>query len=134
MSKYEVIIIGGGPGGLTAGLYTSRAGLKTLLIERGIIGGQIVNAQQVENYPGFPDGISGFELTSLMHKQATKYGLETETSNVTGLRSEQVFTVLTTNGDFDAEAIIIAAGAEYQKLGISGEERFLGHGISYCAT
>jgi len=134
MSKYEVIVIGGGPGGLTAGLYTSRAGLKTLLIERGIIGGQIVNAQQVENYPGFPDGISGFELTSLMHKQATKYGLETITANVTGLKSGQVFTVLTTNGDFEAEAIIIAAGSEYQKLGISGEERFLGRGISYCAT
>ena len=134
MIKYEVIIIGGGPGGLTAGLYTSRAGLRTLLIERGIIGGQIVNAQQVENYPGFPDGISGFELTSLMHKQATKYGLESITSNVTGLESGQVFTVHTDDDDYEAEAIIIAAGSEYQKLGISGEERFLGRGISYCAT
>jgi len=73
MSKYEVIIIGGGPGGLTAGLYTSRAGLKTLLVERGILGGQIVNAQRVDNYPGFPDGISGAELASLMQQQAIKY-------------------------------------------------------------
>ena len=77
MAGYEVVIIGGGPAGLSAGLYTSRAGLKSLLVERAIFGGQIVNARLVENYPGFPEGISGFDLGALMHQQSTKYGLET---------------------------------------------------------
>jgi len=134
MSKYEVIIIGGGPGGLTAGLYTSRAGLKTLLVERGVFGGQIVNAQRVDNYPGFPDGISGFELASLMHQQAIKYGLETITAEATGLKSGHTYGVLTNEGNFEAGAIIIAAGSQYVKLGVAGEEKLLGHGVSYCAT
>lgn len=134
MTKYEVIIIGGGPGGLTAGLYTSRAGLKTLLLELGIFGGQIVNAQQVENYPGFPEGISGFELGALMSQQATKYGMETITAEVTGLEAGQTYTVITTDGNFEADTIIIAAGARYQKLGLTDEKRLLGRGVSYCAT
>jgi len=134
MTKYEVIIIGGGPAGLTAGLYTSRAGLKSLLVERGIVGGQIVNATLVENYPGFPQGISGAELGSLMHQQAVKYGLELVNAEVTGVVQGQPYIISTTEGDFEAIAIIIAAGSEYRKLGVSGEERLVGHGISYCAT
>ena len=134
MVKYEVIIIGGGPAGLTAGLYASRAGLKSLLMERGIVGGQIVNATLVENYPGFPQGISGAELGSLMHQQAVKYGLEVVTSEVTGITSRESYSIATTDGDFKAVAIIIAAGSEYRKLGIPGEERLVGHGVSYCAT
>ena len=134
MTRYEAIIIGGGPGGLTAGLYTSRGGLKALLVERGIFGGQIVNARQVENYPGFPEGISGFELGALMHQQATKYGLETITAEVTGLRAGQNYSIVTTDGNFEAEAIIIAAGSSYHKLGVAGEEKLLGRGVSYCAT
>jgi len=134
MVKYEVIIIGGGPAGLTAGLYASRAGLKSLLVERGIVGGQIVNATLVENYPGFPQGISGAELGSLMHQQAVKYGLEVVTSEVTGITSRESYSIATTDGDFKAVAIIIAAGSEYRKLGIPGEERLVGHGVSYCAT
>ena len=134
MTRYEAIIIGGGPGGLTAGLYTSRGGLKALLVERGIFGGQIVNARQVENYPGFPEGISGFELGALMHQQATKYGLETITAEVTGLRAGQNYSIVTTDGNFEAEAIIIAAGSSYHKLGVAGEDKLLGRGVSYCAT
>ncbi len=134
MPRYEAIIIGGGPAGLTAGLYTSRAGLKSLLIERGVFGGQIVNAPLIENYPGFPDGISGADLGSLMHQQATKYGLETVTAEVTGVKSGKPYQVVTTEGSFEAGAIIIAAGSEYRKLGIPGEEKLLGHGVSYCAT
>ena len=134
LTKYEVIIIGGGPGGLTAGLYASRAGLKTLLLERGIFGGQIVNAQRVDNYPGFPQGISGAELGLLMQQQATKYGLETITAEVTGLKPGQAYSVFTTDGNFETEAIIIAAGSEYVKLGVAGEEKLLGRGVSYCAT
>jgi thioredoxin reductase (NADPH) len=134
MTKYEVIIIGGGPAGLTAGLYTSRVGLKSLLMERGIVGGQIINATLVENYPGFPQGISGAELGSLMHQQAVKYGLEVVTAEVTGIAQGQPYSISTTEGNFEATAIIIAAGSEYRKLGVLGEERLLGHGVSYCAT
>jgi thioredoxin reductase (NADPH) len=134
MSKYEVVIIGGGPAGLTAGLYTSRAGLKSLLIERGIFGGQIVNARQVDNYPGFPDGISGFDLASLMQEQAIKYGLETINAVVTGIKSGDRYGVITAEGDFEAECVIIAAGSEYRKLEVPGEEEFVGRGVSYCAT
>lgn len=129
-----MIVIGGGPAGLTAGLYASRAGLKTLLIERGIFGGQIVNAQLVENYPGFPDGISGLDLASLMHKQAAKYGLETLMAEVTDISPVRPYTVHTGDCDFKAEAIIIAAGSEHRRLGVAGEEKLLGRGVSYCAT
>jgi thioredoxin reductase (NADPH) len=134
MAKYEVIIIGGGPAGLTAGLYTSRAGLKSLLMERGMVGGQIINATLVENYPGFPQGISGAELGSLMHQQAIKYGLEVMTAEVTGIAQGQPYNISTSEGNFEATAVIIAAGSEYRKLGVRGEERLLGHGVSYCAT
>ncbi len=134
MASYEVIIIGGGPAGLSAGLYTSRAGLSSLLIERGIFGGQMVNATLVENYPGFPEGISGAELGSLMHQQAIRYGLEVVTAEVTGLAPGQPYNASTTEGSFEAAAIIIAAGSEYRKLGVAGEEKLLGRGVSYCAT
>ncbi len=134
MSKHEVIIIGGGPGGLTAGLYTSRAGLKSLLIERGIFGGQIVNASQIDNYPGFPEGISGFDMASLMNEQATKYGLETMTAEVTDIRHGHAYNIISPEGNFEAESVIIAAGSEYRKLGVMGEEKLLGRGVSYCAT
>ena len=134
MASYEVIIIGGGPAGLSAGLYTSRAGLRSLLVERGIFGGQMVNATLVENYPGFPKGISGAELGSLMHQQAIRYGLEVVTAEVTGLAPGQPYNASTTEGSFEAAAIIIAAGSQYRKLGVAGEEKLLGRGVSYCAT
>ena len=137
MAEYEVVIIGGGPAGLTAGLYTSRAGLKSLLIERGIFGGQMVNATLVENYPGFPQGISGFDLGAFMHQQALQYGLQTITAEVTGVAPGQPHLVSTsppTAGDFEAETIIIATGSEYHRLNVPGEERMLGRGVSYCAT
>jgi len=134
MAKYEVIIIGGGPAGLTAGLYTSRAGLKSLLVERGPFGGQMVNTTLVENYPGFPDGITGSELGSLMHRQAVRYGLEVVMSEVTGIAKGQIYTVSTTEGGVEASAVIVAAGSEYRKLKVTGEERFSGRGVSYCAT
>ncbi len=133
--EYEVVIIGGGPAGLTAGLYASRARLSSLLIERGIVGGQIVNAERVENYPGFPEGISGFELGQLIHQQATKYGLETVMAEVTGIElQEKQKVVKATEGNFIAKAVIIASGSERRKLGIPGEEEFTGKGVSYCAT
>ncbi len=133
--KYEVIIIGGGPAGLSAGLYTSRARLNSLLIERGVVGGQIADAELVENYPGFPEGISGAELGQLMHQQATKYGLQTLLTEVTGIELQgEKKVVATTKGSFTAKAVIIASGSERLKLGIPGEEEFTGKGVSYCAT
>jgi len=134
-NEYEVIIIGGGPAGLTAGLYTSRARLNSLLIERGLLGGQIADADKVDNFPGFPEGISGVELGQLMHQQATKFGLETLTAEVTGIELQgKQKAVKTTKGKFIAKAVIIASGSERRKLGIPGEEDFTGKGVSYCAT
>ncbi|MBM3175514.1 MAG: thioredoxin-disulfide reductase [Chloroflexi bacterium] len=134
MDKYDVIVVGGGPAGLTAGLYASRAGLKTLLLERSILGGQIINAQHVENYPGFPNGISGFELASLMQQQATKYGLGIATADVATVKSDEKYGILTNDSTFEAEALIIAAGSEHRKLAVQGEAKLVGRGISYCAT
>jgi len=94
----------------------------------------MVNARQVDNYPGFPKGISGFELGSLMHRQAARYGLETITADVTGLTSGHAHIVSTTGASFEARAVIIATGSEYQRLDVPGEEKLLGHGVSYCAT
>jgi len=134
-NNYDVIIIGGGPAGLSAGLYASRARLTSLLIERGLVGGLITESELVENFPGFPEGISGLELGQLMHQQATKYGLETLPAEATGIElSGKQKVVKTTKGDFIAKAVIIASGSERLKLGISGEEEFAGKGVSYCAT
>jgi len=133
--EYEIVIIGGGPAGLSAGLYTSRARLSTLLIERGLVGGLITETELVENYPGFPEGISGLELGELMHQQATKYGLETLLAEVTGLELQQGQKIIkTTEGNFTAKAVIIASGSERLKLGVPGEKEFTGKGVSYCAT
>ncbi len=133
--NYEVIIIGGGPAGLTAGLYTSRARLNSLLIEKMGVGGQIADAEQVDNYPGFPEGISGFELGQLMYQQAAKYGLKTLLAEVTGIKLQEGQKVVkTTEGNFTAKAVIIASGSKRRKLGVPGEEKFTGRGVSYCAT
>jgi len=133
--EYDVIIVGGGPAGLSAGIYTARARLTSLLIERGVVGGQIINAEEVENYPGFPEGISGFDLTQSMHQQATKFGLETVNAEVTGIEiNGEQKVVKTTAGDFFTRALVIVSGSERQKLGIPGEAEFTGKGVSYCAT
>ncbi len=134
MGFYDVVIIGGGPAGLTAGLYTARAGLKSILLERGVFGGQIINARLVENYPGFPEGISGAELGEFMYQQAIKYNLETFTTEVTEVKPKNIYEVSTTEGSIQTKSIIIAAGSEYRKLDVDGEKRLSGYGISYCAT
>jgi thioredoxin reductase (NADPH) len=132
--EYDVVIIGGGPAGLSAGLYAARARLRSLLVERAAPGGLIVNAGLVENYPGFPQGINGLELAELMSQQATKFGLETLTAEVTSLelRGEQKV-ITTTEGNLVAKAVIIASGSDRVKLGVPGEEEFTGRGVSYCA-
>ena len=119
---------------MTAGIYAARGRLDTLLIEKAATGGQITNAEKVENYPGFPDGISGYELTELMHRQALHWGLKVLSAEVTALEVTGDSRVLrTTEGDFRCQAVIVASGSLRGKLGVPGEERLLGKGVSYCA-
>ena len=132
--EYDIAIIGGGPAGLAAGLYAARARRRALLIEKGVLGGQISLTELVENYPGIPS-INGFDLAQAMHKQAESYGLETEYVEVTGIERRNTKWVIRTTGDeFRAKAVIITAGADYNRLGVPGEERLTGRGVSYCAT
>ncbi len=134
-NTYDVIVIGGGPAGLTAGLYTSRARLSSLLVEKGLTGGQINNTNLIENYPGFPDSIDGYELGNLILKQATKFGLEVTTAEVTGIDiKDDLKTVITSEGNFSATAVIIAGGSKRNTLNVPGEEEYSGKGVSYCAT
>ena len=133
---YDVIIIGGGPAGLTAAIYTSRAKLKTLILEKMIPGGQVTTTHLVENYPGFPEPINGFLLMSHFQKQAQNFGTEIITSKeVTSIKKEdKIFKIETSDNVYEAKAVLIATGAKYKTLGIPGEEKFKGRGVSYCAT
>ena len=132
---YEVVVVGGGPAGLTAGLYAARAGLSCILIDKGIFGGQITYAEHVENFTGFPDGISGMELGEKMHQQAKKHGLNTISAEVTGLEIRGSNKIIkTTEGDYAGKTVILAGGAVRKKLGVEGETRLMGRGVSYCAV
>lgn len=132
---YDLIILGGGPAGLTAGIYATRGRLDTLLIGKLVPGGQAASTDWVENYPGFPDGISGAELIAKMEQQAKKFGLEVLTDEVTSVEVKpEKKIVQTTKGEFTSKALIIATGTEPKKLNIPGEDKFKGRGVSYCAT
>ncbi len=133
---YDVIIVGGGPAGLSAAIYTSRDRLDTLLIEKGLTGGMINEAEKVDNYPGFPDGISGIELAAKKYQQAQKYGVKDLNAEVTGIQvnGKHNFTVNTTEGEYNSKAVIIAGGSNKQKLDAPGEKEFRGRGVSYCGT
>ena len=134
--KYDLIIIGGGAAGLTAGIYGVRSKLKTLLLEKlPLMGGQIVYSEKVENYPGFPEGISGVDLTALMEAQARGLGLEIKTGEVIGVNDDgDIKRVLCDGEEYLCRAIIIATGASPNRLGVAEEERFIGKGISFCGT
>jgi thioredoxin reductase (NADPH) len=132
---HDLIIIGGGPAGLTAGLYSARARLNVLMLEKLAPGGQVMNTDWVENYPGFPDGISGFELVDRMKNQAEKFGLKIQNDEVTGLElSADQKIVVTQKQRIETKALILCTGATWKKLGIEGEDSLMGKGISYCAT
>ncbi len=132
---YDLVIIGGGPAGLTAGLYASRARLKVLLVEKMVPGGQILVTDWIENYPGFPEGISGFDLAQKIADQASRFDLEIVTAEVQSLEVEgEEKKINLDNGTLTSTAIIIASGASPRKLGIPGEDQFFGKGLSTCAT
>lgn len=131
---YDLVIIGAGPAGLTAGLYAARARLNVLLIEKAVPGGQIIVTDWIENYPGFPEGISGFDLAEKMKIQAEAFGLKMDTAEVHSLAlTPDVKEVGLQDRQIKAKSLIIASGASPKKLGI-GEDRYMGKGISFCAT
>jgi len=134
---FDVVIVGAGPAGLTAGIYCSRGRLKTAVLERNMAGGQIALTDLVENYPGFPEGISGFDLASKMKEQAEKFGAEMrEIEGVSELRSDAAggYVVVTDREEIRARAVILAPGVEPKRSGIPGEAEFIGRGVSWCAT
>ena len=131
----DVIVVGSGPAGYTAALYTARAQLKPLVFEGSQYGGALMNTTDVENYPGFPEGIVGPELMDQIRTQAERFGAELVTDDVISVDlTGETKIVRTHGGEFAARAVIIATGSAYKKLGVPGEERLSGHGVSWCAT
>lgn len=132
---YDVIIIGGGPAGYTAGLYSARAGLKTVLIEKLAPGGQMGTTNEIDNYPGFDEGVNGFDLSIKMKNGAERFGCETLMDEAVSLSLEgPVKTVKTASGEYQAKTVILAMGASPKKLGLENEDALRGKGVSYCAT
>ena len=135
-ADYDIVILGAGAAGLAAGLYTTRAMLKTIMLEQLGPGGQLLITDEIENYPGFPDGIKGQELATRMEQQTTKFGAETEYTEVIAIENfdQPIKTVKTDDRDFTTKAIIIATGGSHNKLGVTGEDALAGRGVSYCAV
>ena len=132
---YDVMIVGGGPAGYTAALYCARAGFSTLVLEKLSAGGQIALTEQVDNYPGFDEGIDGFTLGQKMEAQAERFGAVTELAEVLSLSLQgEVKSAVTTEGTFQARVVILATGANPRPLGVADEEAFLGRGVHYCAA
>ncbi len=133
--KYDMAIVGGGPAGLTAGLYGSRGGLNCLLLEEAFVGGQITKTIQVDNYPGFDQGIDGFTLTEKMQRQAEKFGLQVRDAAVAGMElSGDMKRIHLRSEAIEVPTVILATGATPRKLGLEHEDTMIGAGISYCAT
>lgn len=132
---WDVIIVGGGPGGYTAALYCGRAALSVLVLEEIAPGGQMGTTDQIDNYPGFPEGINGFELAMQMQRSAERFGAVTRLERVTSLSLEgSVKTVKTSSGEYQGKAVVLATGASPRELGLAHERELRGHGVSYCAT
>ncbi len=132
---YDVIIIGGGPAGMTAALYAARSGLQAILVERGALGGQLMKTDWIDNYPGFPEGIGGMELMNNFALQVERFGVETHYANVEKLElSGKIKKVITDDGILEGKSVIIATGSEPKQVDIPGETEFAGAGVSYCAV
>jgi thioredoxin reductase (NADPH) len=134
-AEQDVIIIGGGPAGLTAALYAARAAADPLLLIGEALGGQAATTQEVENYPGFPEGVGGAALANQMQAHAERFGAKVQFDLVTGVDFQTYpFKVRTRSQEYTAKAIVITTGSSPRKLGVPGERAFIGHGVSYCAT
>src|SRR4029450_7858350 len=132
---YDIVIIGGGAAGVTAGIYAARDRCQALLLERVAAGGQVLNCEHIENYPGFPEGVAGYTLGPLLQQQAVQLGLGVRLADVEAVRLEGELKVLQTgDGDVQTRALIIATGSGFTPLGVPGEEAFLGRGVSHCAA
>ena len=133
---FDTIIVGGGPAGLSAAIYAARGGLDTLMLEKAAVGGLAILTDNIENYPGFPEGINGAELITLFEKQARRFGARIENAEVKDVKeiSGASFEVITPSGSFKTRSVIIAAGTVPRKLNVPGEKEFTGKGVSYCAT
>ena len=132
---YDVIVIGGGPGGYTAALYAARANLSVAILEKLSPGGQMGTTDVIDNYPGFPQGVNGFELAMQMKEGAERFGAQTQLAEVTQVElGGQVKTVHTSGGDYQARTVVLATGAHPRELGLPGERELRGRGVSYCAT
>jgi len=135
MSAYDVLIIGGGPGGITTGIYAGRAQLKVAMLERLMPGGQVASTEWVENYPGFEEGIGGVDLMQRMEKQARKFGLEILSGAVEDVQLDSSPKKVVSNGiEYFAKTVVIATGTDPKLLNVPGEKEFKGRGVSYCAT
>ncbi len=135
-TDYQLIILGGGPAGLTAGLYAARDRLKVLLLEKGVVGGQVLVTDWIDNYPGFPDGLTGSDLIDKMAAQAKRFDLQTKNGNVVKVELSEATKklILESGEELTSQTLIICTGARPNKLGITGEEDLTGKGVSYCAT
>ncbi|HJF86249.1 MAG TPA: thioredoxin-disulfide reductase [Companilactobacillus farciminis] len=134
MKTYDVVVIGAGPGGLTAALYASRANLSVMILDRGIYGGQMNNTAAIENYPGF-DSILGPDLSEKMYQSSTQFGADFGYGAVESVEDKgNVKIIHTDDGDYETKALIIATGSQYKKIGVPGEEELSGRGVSYCAV
>lgn len=131
---YSVAIIGAGPSGLTAAIYLSRAGYKTIVLESQLIGGQVATIDRVDNYPGFAEGVTGMELASSLESQARRFGAEIKFAKVNSIKPGRPIILQTDAGEVMATAVLIASGAGYRHLGIPGEAEYSSHGVHYCAT
>lgn len=133
--QYEVVTIGAGPTALTAAIYTTREDIETVLLEKGVIGGLAATTDWIDNYPGFPEGISGIDLSENLRKQAERFGAKIDLAEVSDVSYEDGLVKLsTTDGQISAKAVLIATGSDYKKLGIPGETEYYARGVHYCAT
>jgi thioredoxin reductase (NADPH) len=131
----DAIMIGAGPSALTAAIYTTREDIDTTLYEKGVIGGLAAITDQVDNYPGFPDGIEGLTLAGHLEKQAERFGAKIEFGDVSAIRDDgEVKTVVVDGTEVKAKTVLIATGSDYNKIGVPGEQEFYGRGVHYCAT
>ncbi|MSP40026.1 MAG: FAD-binding protein [Deltaproteobacteria bacterium] len=135
MANYDIIIIGSGLAGLTAGLFSARQGLSTLVFESNIPGGHLISIEKIEDFPGFPDGVSGYEICPNLQRQASDHGAEFQRAEVLRIEAkDKAWSVVTEEETYQAKAVIVATGSTLKQLGVAGEEKLMGRGVSHCAS